>query len=181
MKQLSDQALMQALCEGNSQALTELHHRFARPLHYFFCRGLEQSPALAEDLVQDLFVRLFQKCEQFDPKRNFRAWVYSIAHNMLKNEYAKMEVRQRYSAESKAQQESFYDERSSYEQIQLSEQIYAALEGEELLKREAFILRFREDLKIKEIAEILDLPEGTVKSGLHYSIKKIQSKLGTNE
>jgi RNA polymerase sigma factor (sigma-70 family) len=49
----------------------------------------------ARDFTQDLFSKLIQKPDSFDENRSFKTWLYSIAHNMCKNEYAKMEVRRR--------------------------------------------------------------------------------------
>jgi RNA polymerase sigma-70 factor (ECF subfamily) len=81
--QATDEQLMEQLCQGQTDALDELYARYARAL-YAFCANVMRASALedAEDVVQDVFVRLIKSAQTFDPRRaSFRTWLYRIARN----------------------------------------------------------------------------------------------------
>ncbi len=175
-RQNSDEQLMLNLSAGDSSALQLLHQRHAERLYYFFYRSCFGDTEQAQDLVQDLFLKLFEKPDMYNPKRPFIPWMYSVAHNMLKNLYAKNEVRKSYRDKASENSDAYHLE----EKIELNnecELIYSCLDDLSPEKKHAFILRFKEDMSIREIADIMSMPEGTIKSGLHYSIKKIKEKL----
>jgi RNA polymerase sigma-70 factor, ECF subfamily len=78
---LTDEQLMGQLQQGNAGALDELYRRHARGL-YAFCRNLAPASHDAEDLVQDVFLRVIKSAHTFDPQRaSFRTWLYRIARN----------------------------------------------------------------------------------------------------
>src|SRR5690606_5984791 len=101
-----------------------------------------------------------------------------MAHNMYKNEYKKNEIKQRADAELKhndiylSESDSLENQMESFRKALLEK-----LDFLELEKKEAFIMRYLENFSIKEISEILQKPEGTIKSGLHYSCKKLSVAL----
>ena len=81
MTVLTDERLMGQLQQGNTGALDELYRRHARGLHAF-CRNLAPTSHDAEDLVQDVFLRVIKSARTFDPQRaSFRTWLYRIARN----------------------------------------------------------------------------------------------------
>ena len=175
-KHQSDQELMRSLQLGDIGALEQLHLRYAEKLHYFFYRSLYSRKEEAEDFVQDFFLRLYDKCDLFDTSLSFRSWIFSIAHNMLKNHFAKQEVREKHR-ESEIETQSIVQFEKDLENKMQTEQLFKQLDELDLQKKEIFLLRFKEDLSIKEIAKVVDLPEGTIKSSIHYSIKRIKQKL----
>lgn len=74
---------MEQLCQGQTDALDELYARYATRL-YAFCRNMTRAsdPGGAEDLVQDVFMRVIKSAQTFDPRRaSFRTWLYRIARN----------------------------------------------------------------------------------------------------
>ena len=81
MTLLTDEQLMEQLQGGNAGALDELYRRHARSL-YALCRNLAPASHDAEDLVQDVFLRVIKSAHTFDPQRaSFRTWLYRIARN----------------------------------------------------------------------------------------------------
>ena len=116
----------------------------------------------------------------FDTSRCFRTWVFSIANNMCKNEYRRMEVR-------KGTTNEFNDEYiigltgnefdRDLDRAAFMEKLKEAVEELKEGHKTVFQLRYFEEMSIKEIAEIVDCSEGTVKSRLFYSIKKLAEKL----
>lgn len=173
----TDSELMQLIVLGDQSAFAELYHRYKERMYYYFYRMLGNSSEQANDFLQELFMKLIEKPESYNPKFPFQTWFYSVANNMCKNEYRRREVRQEYQAtETPEPQLDFIDEKT-IEPEQIVEKIFDTLEelGEE--HRSAFLLRYREGFSIKDVAEILELPEGTVKSRLFYAKKMLAEKL----
>ena len=92
-KNVADEVLMIRLEEGDQRAFNELYNRYANPMLYYFMRMLKKDKEKAEDFVHDLFAKIIKQPASFDPSRSFKTWFYSVANNMCKNEYKKMQVR----------------------------------------------------------------------------------------
>ena len=138
---------------------------------------LGNSSAHANDFLQELFMKLIEKPESYNPSYNFSTWLYSIANNMCKNEYRRRDVRNEYHATETLDPQLDFMYEPSIEPELAIEKVFQTLEllGEE--HRSAFLLRYREGFSIKEVAEILELHEGTVKSRLFYARKILAEKL----
>ena len=174
---LSDSELMQQIVLGDQAAFGELYQRYKGRMYYYFYRMLGNSVEQANDFLQELFMKLIEKPESFNPDYPFSTWFYSIANNMCKNEYRRRGVRQEYVEEELLKLQIDFQEDRTVNQEQLVEKIFETLNllGED--HRSAFLLRYREGFSLKEIAGILDLPEGTVKSRLFYAKKLLAEKL----
>jgi len=169
----SDEQLMQRASRGNERAFEELYNRHARRLQGFFARRLGDDADLAADFMHDAFLRLYAAREKYHDGKNFRAWLYTIAYNLLKNHF-------RRSAFG-----SFTTEESTYEaaiEVKIDESIlHDALR--QVLRNlpeplaMLFSLHYEEELTIPQIAQIIQLPEGTVKSRLHKTMTIIKEKL----
>jgi len=176
-KILADAELMKLIVSGDQAAFGELYHRYKDRMYYYFYRMLGNSAEQANDFLQELFMKIIEKPESYNPAYNFSTWLYSIANNMCKNEYRRRGIRQEYqSAEALNPAVDFMDEPAA-DQEQVMEKIFQTLDllGEE--HRSAFLLRYREGFSVKQVAEILELPEGTVKSRLFYARKLLADKL----
>ena len=176
-KILSDSELMQQIVLDDQAAFGELYQRYKGRMYYYFYRMLGNSSDTANDFIQELFMKLIEKPECFNPDYPFSTWFYSIANNMCKNEYRRRGVRQEYVEEELLKLQIDFQEDRTVNQEQLVEKIFETLNllGED--HRSAFLLRYREGFSLKEIAGILDLPEGTVKSRLFYAKKLLAEKL----
>jgi RNA polymerase sigma-70 factor (ECF subfamily) len=176
----SDEELMQAISKGDKRAFDELYDRYAAALLRYFMRMLWKDREKSEDFVHDLFAKIVNKPEYFDPTRSFKTWVYSVANNMCKNEYKKAEVRKGMSngldnhyALSDTSVNVMNEVQDSFFQEAFVKNL-AALDEKH---KEAFSLRHIEGLSIKEIAEVLEINEGTVKSRLFYATKYLAESL----
>lgn len=176
-KEYSDTELMQQIVSGDQAAFNGLYHRYKDRMYYYFYRMLGNSTEHANDFLQELFMKLIEKPESYHPNYSFQTWLFSVANNMCKNEYRRREVRKEYQTSESLQPKLDYMKDSSVEPEQLLEKIFQTLDrlGEE--QRSAFLLRYREGFSIREVAEILGLPEGTVKSRLFYAKKMLAEKL----
>jgi len=176
MTHLSDEDLMIRACGGNDRAYEEIYHRYSRPLLRYFFRMLWQDKNKAEDFLHDLFVRILEKSNHFDTSRRFSTWIYSIAHNMCKNEYRKQAFR---SSVVIPGRESTGSETLSevLDQDSFQKSLEALLHAEGEDARTIFILRHEHELSFVEIAEIIRCPEGTVRSRHFYLKKKLAAAL----
>jgi len=174
---LSDEALMQLLSTRHcNDALTEIHSRYAKKLLGFFIRMTNGNEVKSQDLVQDLFLRILEKHQLFDSQKRFYSWVYTIASNMVKTSY-----REKSFVDFESDQKNMghlvhwsdnQNDISLFHDV-LKQAIYQLEEFQRL----PFILRYMEELSVKEIAEILEISEGTVKSRLFYATRKIAKAL----
>lgn len=180
---LSDEKLLLAMQNGDSKAFNEIYIRYNERILYYFYRMLNNDKEIAQDFLQELFYKIIDKPHLYDTKRKFSTWIFSIAHNMCKNEYRSRSVRS--ILEKVENADSFTEEYESGNEYPFKvEDIFKCLNEFDELHSTAFLLKYREGLSIDEISEILEIPKGTVKSRLFYIRKKIQAKLmveGVNE
>jgi len=157
-----------------------LYHRYAKPMLYFFYQRLYQDEQKAQDLLQDLFLKIVERPEQFNRDKKFKTWLYTIAANMCKNEYRKDAVR------GVKINYVHLNDMPEIETVFLPDRfdkaLFAATLTTELNKlnesqRDVFLLRYQEECSINEISEILGCAEGTVRSRLFYCIKKLAVSL----
>lgn len=175
-KSAADEDLMQAIQHGECQAFDELYLRYNERLYYYFYRMLGHEHTIAEDFMHDLFLKIIQKPMLFDAKRDFKTWIFSSAHNMCKNEYRNRQVRSMVYNEENT--DKYLDDIEPIEnQDKILDKIFQELNKFDESHKTAFLLKYREGFTIEEISEILELPEGTVKSRLFYTRKKLQEQL----
>jgi RNA polymerase sigma-70 factor, ECF subfamily len=172
----SDEELMHLVQHGECKAFDEIYVRYNERLYYYFYRMLGHEHLIAEDFVHDLFLKLINKPYLFDPQRSFTTWVFSIAHNMCKNEYRNRQVHSIINHEDNP--DEYLTEPA---EPQSNEKILAAVFNEldkmDESHKTAFLLKYREGFTLEEISEIMDLPIGTVKSRLFYARKRLQNNL----
>jgi RNA polymerase sigma-70 factor (ECF subfamily) len=177
----SDEVLMQHVQKGDERAFEAIYDRYFKPLYGYFCRMLWKDREKALDFAQDLFTKIIHKPEAYSSNRPFKTWLYSVAHNMCKNEYRKQEIRKgtnnSLDVGIQVQGESGVEIIDGIEQIDFNAALEQAIETLDEKQRSAFIMRYREEMSIKEIAAIFDCSEGTIKSRLFYTLKKLGDQL----
>ena len=176
---LSDEELMKRVAsKDDDRAFDELYHRHARRVMGFLMRQLGDSERAA-DLVQDAFLRLWSSRERYLSGKCFSTWLFSIAYNLLKNEYR----RSGYSVEyAEHVINSTTEEQDDDLDVKLDDRLFDAALRQELSLLDAesrllFSLRFEEEMTIPQIAEVMKIPEGTVKSRQHTIIRNLKQKL----
>lgn len=176
---LTDDELMQRVsCKDDDRAFGELYHRHARRLMGFFFRQLDRNDALASDFTQDAFMRVWTARDKFTGT-TFRTWLFTIAFNLIKNHI-------RHSAHQKQYEQFVAKHQAVTEDSKiieiLDEKAFADALRQELERlssdaRLLFSLRFEEELSVPQIAEVMAIPEGTVKSRLHTLTQTLKKKL----
>ena len=174
----TDEELMSLLIKREQLAFDELYNRYSKPMLNFFFRMLNNDREKAEDLLHDLFLKIIEKPQSFDKSMKFSTWFYTLAGNIVKNEYRKQQIRTNFRSESIIENTNPVE----YNNESLDKSIFNQQLSKELIKvdidtRTMFDLRFNEEMSIKEIACIFDCPEGTVKSRLFYLTKNLSIKL----
>ncbi|MBL7828300.1 MAG: RNA polymerase sigma factor [Saprospiraceae bacterium] len=169
--QESDESLMQAVANGNERAFAALYDRYSVRIHRFFVRMLQGDFARAEDLTQDLFLKVIEKAGYFDPEKSFRTWLYVLAYNLCKNEFRRPPAP--VPMEETVEEEIF--EKMDRELFDQRLRICIDHLGE--THQTCFVLRYQEGLSILEIAEIIGCPEGTVKSRLHHALRQVCAQM----
>ena len=174
----SDEQLMQFIQRGKEAAFEELYQRYGRRMYSYFYKMLGQNEARANDFTQELFMKIVEKPQAYNTQMTFSTWFYTLASNLCKNEYRKLNNRQKaYNQHSNINSEVTISTQINYDQIAFEERLDIALEQLSETQRECFILRYKEELSIDEISQIIHCPEGTVKSRLFYATKKLNELL----
>jgi RNA polymerase sigma-70 factor (ECF subfamily) len=180
IKELTDEQLMGDLTKGDKKAFDEIYNRYSQRLNYFFFRMLARDQEKAQDFTHDIFIKLIEKPDLFNQDQKFSTWIFSIANNMCKNEYKKWDVRSRAADEltyHATENSSTHVIEKNLESKEFMSALNNELEGLDEKHRSVFILRYKENFSLKEISEMLQCSEGTVKSRLFYSLKKLSEKL----
>lgn len=176
----TDNELMQLIVERDSLAFSELYDRYNRLLVNYFYKMLWQDEEKSQDFMQDLFTKIVEKPKSFDVKRNFKTWMFSVANNMCKNEYRKQAVRKNtsYDLDENYQiKDTAMDAMDSLQDSQFSEKLKVELDRLDEKQKSTFVMRYFQEMSIKEIAETLECSEGTIKSRLFYTLKKLTVSL----
>jgi len=172
----TDEKLYLLMAGGNARAFNLLYKRYQDKLLYYFYRMLGNDRNLSQDFLQEIFFKIIDKPFLFDSKRKFSTWIYSVAHNMCKNEYRSQSVRKILVRGENI--DIPYESHTNHSEKEIViEAIFRELDSLDENHRSAFLLKYREGLGIEEIGEILGLPPGTVKSRLFYTRKRLQEVL----
>ena len=170
----SDEQLMKRASQGNERAFEELYNRHARRLQGFFNRRLGNDADLAADFMHNTFLRLYAARERYQGNRDFRAWLYTIAYNLLKNHFRNQltlvsdeheDVVSDINIDVNIDMNIFHN--ALREVLSHLSEPYAIL----------FSLHYEEELTIPQIAQITALAEGTLKSRLHKAMNTIKQQL----
>ena len=177
---LTDEQLISRVGAGQDEkAFNELYSRHARRLMGFFLRAFRYDEDEAADACQETFLKVWQAAEQFDPTSAFRPWLYTIAYNLCRSRFRHSEQAERYRSEQLA---TTADEYTDACELQLDnaalQQVLAnVLETLPRESRTLFALRFEEELSIAQVAQTMNLHEGTVKSRIHRLLCYLKKQL----
>ncbi len=175
---VSDERLMKLIKKGDTKAFNQLYSRYGKRLLHYFFRMLGGDREKSQDLLQDIFLKIIRKPELFNGRYKFKTWIFSVAHNMCKNEYRRLSNRDTTLIESNndiADNPNSFDQRIDQKLFQKVLQV--RLNELPPDQRTAFLLRFQENLSIKEISKTMNCSEGTVKSRLFYACEKLAKYL----
>jgi RNA polymerase sigma-70 factor (ECF subfamily) len=170
----TEKDIITRVLQGDDSAFSVLVKKYQQPLYRVVLRFVK-SEEVAEDVVQEAFIKAFRKLDMYEGRASFRSWLFQIGVNSAKNKLrgtrkdmiALDDVKLSAGAES--------DENHEYESVQSMIQ----LEVEKLpeKQRQALELRIFEDLSFKEIAEIMGCPYDTAKANYRHGLLKLKKSL----
>jgi RNA polymerase sigma-70 factor (ECF subfamily) len=184
---LSDEELLVRFRRGEAEAFGALVRRYEREL-YGYLRRYTNDANLAEDVFQNTCLQLYLKAGQYEPGRPVRPWLYAIATRQAIDALRRQGRRTAVSLEQAAPDEGDGDASSLLELLQCRgpgpsdqaveaerrEWVRAGVERLPGFLRQVLILAYFQGLKYREIAEVVGVPVGTVKSRLHAALVKLQ-------
>lgn len=181
---VTDEELLMQYNQGNTAVLELFVYRYHQTIYAYLYR-MTSNRQLAEDLVQECFVRVFTALRAGRLPERFRPWIYRIATNLCRDVWKSGA----YRYEVAAKDTGMYDATDGGKDTVASlldkqverEAVVAALGALPAEERQIVILRFYEELKLEEIAELLEQPLGTVKSKLYRAFRRLAHTLQKGE
>lgn len=177
----SDEALMTAYLAGDRTAFVELVERYRTELHTFLARFLG-SAAAADDVFQDTFLQVHLAAHTFDQERNFKPWLFTIAANKARDWHRRQKRRAAVSLDAPLgadpeggrlidlMQAHAESPSAPSEAGELREQVKLLVDALPTHYREILLLNYFQRMSYNQIAEVLGIPLGTVKSRLHAAV-----------
>jgi len=167
---------LESLRRGDLDAAGTLIERYQYRLFRYLLR-LVRDPAVADDLFQQTWVLVMEKIGRFDPKRDFEPWLFSVARNAAIDHLRRTQP-------ASLEEDVFPPQAAApdaYAQLLESERaevLARCLETLPVIYRDVLSLRFEEEMKLEQIAEVLRIPLPTVKTRLARGLESLRRKLG---
>ncbi len=182
-RKVSDTELLQRHLDGDEEAFATLVNRYRRELYNFLARFTGDA-ALAEDVFQEAFLQLHISAATFDPSRRLKPWLFTIAANKARDAMRKAYRRQAAPLDATiggagSEQTATYADLMPADvpapdeailNLETREAVQKIISGMPENLRTVLLLSYFNEFAYKEIAEILDVPLGTVKSRLHAAV-----------
>jgi RNA polymerase sigma-70 factor (ECF subfamily) len=186
---LTDATLLAAYVAGDAAAFATLYDRHERPVYRFLLRSLRDA-ALADDLLQEVWLSVVRHAPQYEPRAKFTTWLFTIARNKLIDHWRTADAAfsldqaandadgdavepwvERIAAEPEAQPD--VQARSNAQ----ARAFMQAVEALPALQREAFVLHLESGMTLGEIAELTQVGTETVKSRVRYALARLRESL----
>lgn len=171
----TDEELAAHVQRGHTADLTDLIERHHSPLLGYLYRLTGGDRSLAEDLVQDTFLRVMRSLRQYKSTQPFKPWLYAIATNLARDHFKRADTRHT---------DNLLDE-GTLDQHPSPDDLLAARDNADLIsnaikslaphQREVLILRYYQDWPLADIAATLNIPVGTVKSRLSNTLQQLRT------
>jgi len=184
---LSDTEIVQSVLDGNVDDFATLIVRYEEKLRRYIMRISKISKEDADDILQDIFIKVYYNLADFDTNMSFSAWVYRIARNETISRYRKDSVRLHGNSvhiDDEILKNLMKDDSDVIDKIleeEVREKIEEAVNNLDSKYKDVIILRYFEDKDYLEIADILQIPTGTVSTLLHRAKKKLKEELKAYE
>ena len=186
----SDEGLMLRYQKGEVRAFEVLLTRHRKPVFNFILRYVGE-PAQAEDLLQEVFLRLIKSADGYQKQAKFTTWLYTIARNLCVDNSRRGKHRKAYSLDMPMDTDGGKEGATLLDVVpdkspgtdrkvqskELHGRLHAAIGKLAEDQREVFLMREFLDMPFREIAEVVGCPENTVKSRMRYALEKLREEL----
>ena len=178
-----DRELVLRCLKNDQAAYRRLLEKYRRPV-YGIVRRMIPDDEDARDLAQEAFIRAFRNLDQFDPERRFSSWLFRIAHNLCIDHYRRRKLDLVPMVRRGDGEEEPWDlpdgtpgPGEEFSDRERSRKLILAVESLPPAYRSVIVLRHQQGLAYEEIAEVLELPLGTVKARIHRAHRLLKEKL----
>jgi len=183
IEQTSDEALCRALARGDERALRALVERHRHRIYGLLVRSTG-STADADDLFQEVWIRVVRAAGEFDATQRFSPWLYRIAVNLLRDA-ARRRAARPWDVTTDGALPEAGDGAPAPDSLaaagQEAEALHRAIATLPAGQREVLVLRYLEGLGEREVAEAAGIPPGTVKSRLHHALRNLRARLSPRQ
>jgi len=167
-----DATVVAGIVGRDADALAEVYREHSHAI-FGFARCIVRSTALAEDVVQDVFVRLWNHADRFEPDRgSLRSYLFTLAHgrsiDLVRSESARRHREER---------DATLADQNSEEDLAGNHAVHAALEHLGAPEREALALAYFAGYSYRQVASMLDVPEGTIKNRIRSGLAHLRVDL----
>ena len=164
---------MLAYGQGDAAAFETLYRRHRGPLYRFVLRAIKQRSA-AEELFQEVWIRVIESRSRYAPQARFTTWLYTIAHNLLVDHWRKKGLALAPLDTEDVALESANPARQAEARESLA-RLLQAIEALPAVQREAFLLHEEAGMTVAEIAAVTGAGEEAAKSRLRYAVAKLRA------
>jgi RNA polymerase sigma-70 factor, ECF subfamily len=182
-----DQVLIQKILEGKRSSFEELMKKYNGKIYGFIYR-MVRDEEVAVELTQDFFIKIYKVLHKYNSQYKFSTWAYRICHNLVID----------YVRKNQAQVDSLDDDTVSQKQMletenyvkedgfenmakeQVSQYVWSVVNSIPAKYKELILLRYLQGLKYDEIAEVMDLPVGTVKNRIFKAKEILKTEIETD-
>jgi RNA polymerase sigma-70 factor, ECF subfamily len=183
MPKSSEHAMIRRAQKGDGEAVEALIRAHQEALYAFMLR-MSGRPDVAEDIVQEAFVRVLKNIDRFDTRFRFSTWLFTIAKRLYVN--AMQKLRPTYDSDAISSHQGEWQSpgghAAHHETMQNARTVIDfALAQLGPQQREIILLFHQQNWPITEIAVYLDMPEGTVKSHLHRARQRMKKAIESSE
>ena len=179
-ERISDDALMLSVQRGQAGLFAEIFRRYRDPV-YNYLRRMTGDDDRAQELTQEVFLHALRASRTYKADGRFRAWLYRIATNLARTEHARKTTETDGLERLRHEASGFHDDGGRLgDGLETDERkaiVHEALMRLSERERSVVVLRHYQDMKFREIAEVLDLNEATVKSRMRYALEKLSRHL----
>lgn len=176
MYQPEEIQLFEKIKTGDEKAFEILFHKYYRFLCSFATKIINDD-ASAEEIVQDFFVKLWEKREQLIIETSIQNYLFRSVKNHCINYLQHNKTKVRYAQKIISEVESNYSDNDSFPEIELAKKIEESINSLPEKRKEIFMLSRQEGLKYHEIAEKLNISIKTVETQMSIAIKSLRDKL----
>jgi RNA polymerase sigma factor (sigma-70 family) len=175
-----DSALIARLAGGEREAIDRLYGRFGRPL-FAFAHEIVGDAGLAEEIVQDTFVAAWKGAARFEGRSSVSSWLFAIARRQARDRLRRVQPDQASVEALEALPAADPGPEAAALAAATRTELAAALERLPAKHRECLVLAFVAELSGPEIAAVLGIPEGTVKSRIHAARRALRALVVSQE
>lgn len=169
---MSDEMIMEAVKNGDLQQASLLFERYQKPVFNFLARMTMDREA-AEDLTQNVFLRMIKYRNSYREGNKFQSWIYQVARNVFSDHYHKEKNKQS-SFDVEKLGDYLSDNREGAEQLERERLLIRSLALLNDEHREILILTRFQDLKYEEVATILNMTVANIKVRVHRAIQRLR-------